>query len=386
MSKKGGSSASSDPFAGYAQIMQTQAAQQQMQLGADWLSFAKEQFAVGNERQKGVDELTNKVTTQQLADMERASQWATEDRARYKSVFQPLEDKFIDRANNWDSAPAQAKAAEEARADVLSNAAIQKSATDRQMAARGINPSSGAYQGIDRAQATETALGAAGAANNARTNLRTQAIGLQGDALNIGRGLPSQSLSALGAGVGAGSNAAGVGLGAEGNWRGNLGIMNAGFQGAGGLYGQAGAQFGNIYNNQVGMLNQQDQMAQSGTNALLGGLGTAAGLGYGIYKSDEDVKEDKREVRGVLSAVKNMRVEMWKYKDGVADGGEHIGTYAQDFQRETGLGDGKSINAIDAIGITMGAIKELADKVESLDSGKTTTRRPHSRGITRKAA
>lgn len=381
MSKKGSSSAASDPFAGFAAIMQTQAAQQQMQLGADWLSFAKEQFAVGNERQKGVDELTNKVTTQQLADMERASQWATEDRARYKSVFQPLEDKFIDRANNWDSAPAQAKAAEEARADVLSNAAIQKSATDRQMAARGINPASGAYQGIDRAQATETALGAAGAANNARTNLRTQAIGLQGDALNIGRGLPSQSLAALGTGVGAGSSAAGIGLSAEGNWRGNLGIMNAGFQGAGGLYNSSGSAWGGIYDNRVGMLNQQDEIAQSGTNALLGGLGTGAGLAYGVYKSDGDVKEEKREVRGVLSAVKNMRVERWKYKDGVADGGEHIGTYAQDFKRETGLGDGKSINVIDAIGVTMGAVKELAAKVDKLDR----KRAPRERGILKAA-
>lgn len=381
MSKKGGSSAASDPFAGFAQIMQTQAAQQQMQLGADWLSFAKEQFAVGNERQKGVDELTNKVTTQQLSDMERASQWADEDRARYKSVFQPLEDKFIDRANNWDSAPAQAKAAEEARADVLSNAAIQKSATDRQMAARGINPSSGAYQGIDRAQATETALGAAGAANNARTNLRTQAIGLQGDALNIGRGLPSQSLSALGAGVGAGSSAAGNALGAQNSWLANQNIMNAGYTGAGGLYNAAGSAWGSIYDNRVGMLNKQDEMAQSGTNALLGGLGAGAGMAYGVYKSDEDVKEDKRPARGVLSAVKNMRVERWKYKDGVADGGEHIGTYAQDFQRETGLGDGKSINAIDAIGIAMGAVKELAAKVDKLDR----KRAPRERGILKAA-
>ena len=37
-------------------------------------------------------------------------------------------------------------------------------------------------------------------------------------------------------------------------------------------------------------------------------------------------------------------------------GGEHIGTYAQDFQNATGLGDGKSINVIDALGVTMGAV------------------------------
>lgn len=377
----GSSSASSDPFAMFSAMQQAQAAQQQTALGQAWLDFSKEQFAVGNERQAGIDALTGKVTQAQLDSMTQANQWAAEDRARYKTVFQPLQDKYIDKANNWDSAASQAKAAEEARADVLSNAAIQKAATDRSMAARGINPASGAYQGIDRAQATETALGAAGAANNARSVLRTQAMGLQGDALNIGANLPSQSLSALGAGVGAGSSAAGNALGAENNWRGNQAVMTNGFQGAGGLYNAAGSAWGSIYDNRVGMLNQQDEMAQSGTNALLGGLGAGTGMAYGVYKSDEDVKERKRPAKGALNAVKRMRVERWKYLDGVADSGEHIGTYAQDFARETGLGDGKSINAIDAIGVTMGAIKELSSKVDRLAKKQA----PRERGILKAA-
>lgn len=282
---KGTSSASSDPFAGFSALMQAQSAQQQTQLGSEWLGFAKEQFAVGNERQAGIDELTGKVTQAQLDSMNQANQWASEDRARYKTVFQPLQDKYIDKANNWDSAASQAKAAEEARADVLSNAAIQRSSTDRSMAARGINPASGAYQGIDRAQATQTALGAAGAANNARSTLRTQAMGLQGDALNIGANLPSQSLSALGSGVSAGSSAAGNALGAQNSWLANQNIMNTGYQGAGGLYNAAGSAWGSIYDNRVGMLNKQDEMAQSGTNALLGGLGAGAGMAYGIYRN-----------------------------------------------------------------------------------------------------
>ena len=37
-----------------------------------------------------------------------------------------------------------------------------------------------------------------------------------------------------------------------------------------------------------------------------------------------------------------------------------------DFQRETGLGDGKTINVIDAIGVTMAATKELSKDVRSL--------------------
>ena len=64
-----------------------------------------------------------------------------------------------------------------------------------------------------------------------------------------------------------------------------------------------------------------------------------------------------------------MPVDEWQYKRGVADGGKqrHVGPYAEDFKRETGKGDGKTIPVVDAIGTTMGAVKELSAKVDRLD-------------------
>ena len=82
--------------------------------------------------------------------------------------------------------------------------------------------------------------------------------------------------------------------------------------------------------------------------------------------SSEDYKTDKKKIgKSALEGIKNMRVENWKYKDGVGDGGgvEHTGTYAEDFKRETGKGDGKSIPIGDAIGVTMKAVQELDEKV-----------------------
>lgn len=384
---KSTSSAASDPMAGFAAMQQAQAAQQTAQLGQDWLAFAKDQTAIANQRQTGIDALTEKVTNAQLDSMNQANQWAAEDRARYKSVFQPLQDNFIEKANSWDSAANQAKVAAEAKADALNNSSAANAANARQMAARGINPASGSWAGIDRAQATQTALGAAGAENNARSTLRTQAMGLQGDALNIGNGLPSQALSAAGVGVGAGSSANSNNLAAQQSWLNNQSIMTSGFQGAGALYKGAGDGWGNIYNNRVSLLQSQDQLNMAGTSAIIGGLGGVGGLGIGAHmKSDEDAKEDKREVKGVLDALKKMPVEAWKYKDGEGDGGEHIGTYAQDFQKATGLGDGKNISVVDAIGVTMGAVKELAEKVDSM-SGPKAAARPKSKSIlTKKAA
>ncbi|CAJ0860523.1 hypothetical protein AMST5_01310 [freshwater sediment metagenome] len=86
-----------------------------------------------------------------------------------------------------------------------------------------------------------------------------------------------------------------------------------------------------------------------------------------------------------------MPVEAWKYKEGEGDGGEHVGVMAQDFKRETGLGDGKSIHVVDALGVAMGAIQELAEKVESLKGGadgdeKPARPRQKAKSIMRRAA
>ena len=61
-----------------------------------------------------------------------------------------------------------------------------------------------------------------------------------------------------------------------------------------------------------------------------------------------------------------MPVEKWRYKPGRGDGGEHVGPYAQDFAAATGQGDGKSIDMISAIGVTMGAIRDLDKKVDKM--------------------
>lgn len=364
MSKKG-STASNDPMVGLASIMQAQAAQAQVQLGQDWLSFSKEQFGIANERQKGIDDLTKQVTDQQVRSMTNLNDWGEKDRARWEEKFLPLQDKFIEKAQNWDSAGKQSEAAAEAKADVVSNYALQKQQADRAMAAQGVRPDSGQYAGITRANDTQAALTGAGAQNIARKQLRNEAMGLQGDALNIGSNLPSQAGSFLGGGMQAGNSAVGNNINNQNSWRANTGIMNTGFEGAMTGWNNAANIYRNIGRDRTDMLNYSDKMRQESMGSMMGGIGSIAGL----FASSKDIKEDKREVRGILDAIKKMPVEAWAYKDGEGDGGEHVGPYAEDFQKATGLGDGKSISVIDALGVTMGAVKELAEKVEGLKGG-----------------
>lgn len=315
---KGSSSPSPDPQIG-------EAAKMSAQTGADALDFLKGQAATTNA-------------------------WAAEDRNRYQTVFQPLQDQYIAKAQSWDSASRLKQVASEARADVMSNAAQAQAQNNRQMAAMGVNPASGRFAQSARSTALATGLAAAGAENNARSKARNEATAMQANAINMGSGLavnPLSSMQVSNSAVASGTAAAQQG------------------------YATQGSLLNQQYQNQLAAYNA-DQQA---TGSLFSGLGSVAGLALGSYIiSDKEAKTDKEPAKGKsLGAVKSLPAfESWRYKPGAVPGDTelHIGPYAQDFQKATGLGDGKSINVIDAIGVTMGAVKELAGEVDSLKSGR----------------
>lgn len=270
--KGGGSAPSPDPQIG-------QAALKNAQVGEDWLKFAREQFDVGNDRQQRMDDLTEAVIDQQMATAEQQQEWATKDRARYEEKFLPLQDEFIQTAKNYDSPERQAQVASEAKADVLKAADTQSQISQRQMASMGLNPASGRFQGVSRAEGLNTALASAGAQNSARQGVRDKALALKADAINIGAGLPSQSAAAASLGLNAGNSATGNSNQAMGSWRGNVGIMGQGFQGAMQGYANQGNILNNLYGNQLNAWSAQQQA--NATSAA--GLGSAFGTGIGAY-------------------------------------------------------------------------------------------------------
>lgn len=357
--KDGGSAPSPDPRIGMA-------AMQQAQTGEQWLQFAREQFAINNERQAGIDALTNQVTGAQLESMRDSNARADEMWDRYQKVFKPAQDDFIKEASNWASPERQAEVAAEAKADVMANAAAAQGQNQRQMASMGVSPTSGRFAGIDRANTTNTALAAAGAQNQARNQVRTQGLALKEGIANMGQGATSTSAQQVGLGLNSGNSAAGNMNAANAQWQQGNAIMGQGFQGAMQGYAGQASTLNNLYGNQLAA-HQANQQAGAG---MWQGIGSLVGTGAALYMmSSKDAKEDKRPVEGsALEAVEQMPVEQWKYKDGIADGGEHIGPYAEDFQAATGKGDGKSIPVVDAIGVTMKAVQELNDNMKDISS------------------
>lgn len=266
------------------------------------------------------------------------NQWATEDRARYKDTFQPLQDQFIAEAQGYDTAERRADRANSAAADIALAARQAGDARTRQAMSMGVNPMSGRFQAETAKAATDTALATAGARNLAGQQVEQEGRSLRAQAVNLGQGLGVNPATSMGISNGAAAS---------------------GFNGAMSGYGQQGSLLNTQYQNQLSAW----QANQGALGSAMGGLGALAGA----FLSSKDLKENKRPVDDALKAVQKMPVERWSYKDGVADGGEHVGPYAEDFKKATGVGDGKSIDPISLVGITLGAVQELGAKVDRLE-------------------
>lgn len=398
--------------AGAAPETETQAiGMEQQQLGQDWLDFAKGQWQVSQERQAALDAMVNPFAQQQM-------DFATAEQQRYRDKFQPLEDRFVDEASTWDNEARQADRAAAAAADVEQQAGIQRDASQRAMAARGVNPASGAYAGVDRALGLGTALGRTDAMNAARKDVRDEAEAKRLAAINMGGNIQSRATAAGQTGIGAiaGANEA---------WMNTPGIAGQGYSGAlaggtsaAGILGDADrlALTRDITDRaqemdsekllQAGKLDAA-QLAYPGYSAAIGAQGQAGNLanaawnnelekynidtqakanemaGWGelagsaistiapLILSDEKEKEDIEPVPegDALEAIEEMPIGEWQYKQGSAadDGGQrHIGAMAQDVEAQTGIGNGETIPIVDAIGISMKAIQDLAKKVDAI--------------------
>jgi hypothetical protein len=308
----GGSAPKQDPNMGRAALLSAQT-------GQDMLAFMK-----------GQAETTNA--------------WAAEDRARDLTVFRPLQDQFIADARAWDSPERRAARGAEASADVGVAAAAAAGARRRDAMARGVDPSSGQYQAMEAKAGMDTALAQAGAVNLARRGVEAEGVSRTGAAIGLGAGLGVNPLSAMSAGSGA---------------------VQAG--------GSAAMQG---YNQQASILNQDYQNRynawSANTGGMFGALGAVAGaLPWASMLSSKEAKTDKAEPKGVLRAVEEMPVDTWRYKEGMGPPGTHIGPYAEDMQRITGMGDGKTIALSDMTGMALGAVKELAAKVAQLENAIT---------------
>jgi len=272
---KGGKAPKPDPAIG-------RAAEKQADIAQQWLDFSHEQYnnwlPQWQEYNKQASAM-NKIAQQQAQNQ---LDWSNEQHNRYETVFQPVEDQFVQQASNYDTPAKQEEAAAEANSDVMNAAANAQASNERNMASMGVNPASGRYAGINRATQLNTAIAAGGAENTARQNIRDKGLALKADVANMGKGLPSQAMAMSNSGLGA----YGQGLNALGSSMQQFGqgtnLMGAGYNGAMQGYGNQANTLLGQYGAQMQHWQAQQQAGWAPWNFGSQLLGMGAGMAIGL--------------------------------------------------------------------------------------------------------
>ena len=331
------------------------------------LAFSKDQYEFLKPYVQKQLEIGQAVAAQQQADSAKASNRSDQQWSQYQTTFQPIEEKMAQEAMDYGSEADQERATGQAAADVSQQFQSQRAAAQRQLASMGVKPNSGAFMAQNRESDAAEAAARAAAMTGTRQAVKDKGVSLRAGAAAFGRNQTNTAGQQVGLSTGTGSAAtqsAGAGVGstlAAGN------SINAGYGAqidAANSAVRANLGLGGLMNSAYG---NQAQMYGS----QMAGLGQLVGMA-GTIKSSKGFKEDGAPVDSskAVEAFKNLDVDSWKYKDGIADGGRHVGPYAEDVQRE--LGDevapgGKQIDMISMSGAQTAAIKGLAEKLDEQD-------------------
>lgn len=256
----------------------------QMDLQKQALNWAQDQYAQNQTQNKGIQDAD-------IATQNAATAAAQNAQKQYETVFQPLEDQYVQESKDYGSQANQQFAAGQAMSGVSQQFEQQRQNAAQNLEAFGVDPSSTRYAAMDIGVRTQQAAAAAAAGSNAALQTRQAGMGLEGNAINIGMGLPANINAGQNTSVNAGSSAANTALAttASGAQTMGTGVQYGGLaQGFGGtavgaLNAGTGAvnAWGNAlnegFNNQMSAFNA-NQQSSSGIGSLLGTAIGSAGF------------------------------------------------------------------------------------------------------------
>ena len=259
-----GSKAPSPPDYTPIAMASMQNSQAGQQFSADQLAWAKQQF------------YENKATTDKVVDMSLQNASIQQQEAqtayqRYQDKYQPVEDKLLGQVQDWASPTRIAAQEGSAEATAQQQGAQARTASQQQLESFGINPSSTRYAAMDVGNRTATGASAAAAGTNAANLAQQQQLGLESQAINIGRGYPGQTSAEFGGSTSAGASANNA---QNATFQTGSNAMNTGFSTGMGVSNNALSTWGNTLN-----MGYQNQLSASQQSSGIGGLlGSAAGI------------------------------------------------------------------------------------------------------------
>jgi hypothetical protein len=285
MTLEGGGKGSSPPPPDYSSIAASNeaAARVSAEVAREQLAFQKDVYNQSRPQQERLEQLAAEVAQQQM-DIADANQTQAEKQWNYyEGTFQPVEKKMVDEAMNYDSKARQEQMAGQATADVRSQMANATAQQNRALTGMGVNPNSGRFAGLSRAQAVQAGASQAGAATGARNSVVDKGIGLRAGAASFGRNMTNTAAQAYGLATNAGSSAVGnqnTGFMAGAAYP---GLLNSGYSNVIGAQGQAinaNLGIGQLMNQGYGIQSNAAAQQAAGQGAMTGQLvGTAAMVG-----------------------------------------------------------------------------------------------------------
>lgn len=328
------------------------------------LDFFKTEYANTADERAAASTRANAISDAQLATMNQQNVLAKDYADYNKTTFRPLEQRMVREAQQYDTQDRRTAAANEAAADVQMASDTQMGVMSRNMMRNGINPGSGASLALQQQGALQTAKMSAGAQNAARKQVEATGYARMADAANMGRNLPSAQATAVQTGIQAGgASQASSGASLNATHSGSA-LMQNGFntaiqgnQSAGNIFGQQAQVQSGGGNGMAGMM--------SGVGGIMQGMGA---MGYSSKKLKH--RKSRMSEEDALDQVNELNVENWDYKPGVADGGSHVGPYAEDVQRSMGdkvAPGGRMINLAAMGKKNTQSIQALTHQLEALE-------------------
>lgn len=242
----------------------TEIARMQQETAQHQLEWAQQQDSMNRE-------VLNRVLDVQLPAMQDQAEAAKRDRARYEQLFQPLEENLVKEFQNYDTPERRQREQAKAIADVTSTFDASRRNALQRLEGYGVDPSQTRNAALDVGVRTQQAAAQAAAATAAGQRVADVGRSLRAEAINIGRGLPSQVAGAYQTALQAGQGAVG---GATSTTAAGAGASQTAvpfFQGAQQGYSSSAGIQNMAYGNQM-------QNYQAGVNERNSWLNAAAGV------------------------------------------------------------------------------------------------------------
>lgn len=282
-----------------------------------------------------------------------------------KANQRPVEESLNAEAMAAGTEQKQEEAADKAQADSLQGFTKSANIVARQGLRYGASPEKLAK--ANNSMSASMASGIASAAGSAREKEAATGYAKKMDVAGLYRNLAGASQGSYGLALNAGNSATSNQM-APGQAK-----LNGMAQGTSTIMQGTGQQMqglSSIMNTQAGIYNANQPTDNTG--ALIGAVGGVAAKAIPFLMSSKSLKENKKPVdsQKIVDSLQRIPVEAWKYKDGVSDSGEHVGPYAEDVNREfgdTAAPGGKVLDVMTMNGLTLSAVKNLADRMDRVE-------------------